>query len=214
MTRIFFTVLALCAGLAAWPAHGAPPDTTVSGAAVQGLSFDPATGQFTEVPPPDGGWQAFAALLEKAAPATNTAIPLTPAQLTSRIAHLIDTGHAQDALILIGQREQALAAAAPLGDDVQLMYQKGRALGALGRHDQAIALWQAMTENYPELPEPWNALAVEYAGQGQLQLARNALNMALTSDAQFAPALENLGHVQMALAQEAFAKARAAQGNH
>ncbi len=176
--------------------------------------FDPATGQFTDAQAPDGGWQAFAAILEKAAPSTNTAIPLTPSQLTNRIARLIDTGHALDALTLIQQREQALAASNPLGDDVQLLYQKGRALSALGRHDQAIALWQSMTESFPELPEPWNALAVEYVGQGRLQLALNALNMALASDPGFAPALENVGHVQMALAQEAFARAQAAQATH
>ena len=91
-----------------------------------------------------------------------------------------------------------------------MRYLQGRALGALGRHDKAMAVWRQMTTDYPELPEPWNALAIEYARQGQLQLAREALDMALVSDPSFAPALENLGHVQMRLAQESFDRARAA----
>ncbi|MGB6241093.1 MAG: tetratricopeptide repeat protein [Castellaniella sp.] len=204
--------MTVCAGLTAGPAHGASPDTNASATTIQDLTFDPATGEFTQAETPDGGWQAFADLLQKVTPSVNTGIPLTPSQVTTHIAALIDGGHAQDALDLIQKRESARAADAPIGADVQLEYQKARALAALGRHDQAQSLWRSMTENYPELPEPWNALAIEHVRQGQLQLALNALNMALASDPSFAPALENRGHVQMALAQESFAKARAAQG--
>lgn len=211
MIRVFLILLACYAGLAAGPAQGASPDTNASTTTIQGLTFDPANGEFTQAETPDGGWQAFADLLQKITPSVNTGIPLTPSQITNRISALIDSGHAQDALDLIQLRESARAAADTIGTDVQLEYQKARALAALGRHDQAQALWQSMTENYPELPEPWNALAVEYARRGQLQMARDALNMALVSDPTFAPALENLGYVQMALAQESFAKARAIQ---
>ncbi|CAM5788255.1 hypothetical protein CCAE64S_02142 [Castellaniella caeni] len=212
MIRVFLTVITLCAGLAAGPALGAPPDANASAAAVQDLDFNANTGEFTLPTEPDGGWKAFADLLEKATPAVNTAIPLTASQVTDHIAALIDGKRAQEALKIIHERETARADAGTIGTDVQLQYQKGRALDALGEHAQAAALWQDMTENYPELPEPWNALAIEYARQGRLLMARNALNMALASDPAFAPALENLGHVQMALAQESFAKARAAQG--
>lgn len=213
MIRVFLTVITLCAGLAAGPALGASPDANASAAAVQDLDFNAKTGEFTLPAEPDGGWKAFADLLEKATPSVNTAIPLTASQVTDHIAALIDAKHAQEALKIIHERETARADAGTIGTDVQLQYQKGRALDALGEHAQAAALWQDMTENYPELPEPWNALAIEYARQGRLLMARNALNMALASDPAFAPALENLGHVQMALAQESFAKARAVQGD-
>lgn len=196
-------------GLIAGPAQAASHDTNASTTTIQGLTFDPATGEFTQAETPDGGWQGFANLLKKITPSVNTGIPLTPSQVTDRIAVMTDTGHAQDALEVIRKQEAARAATDPVGTDVQLEYQKARALAALGRHDEAMALWQSMTENYPELPEPWNALAIEYVSQGKLLLARDALNMALTSDPAFAPALENLGHVQMALAQESFARARA-----
>jgi tetratricopeptide (TPR) repeat protein len=131
--------------------------------------------------------------------------------VTDRIAAMIDAGHPGDALTVIQEREAARAQAETIGEDVQLQYQKARAMAALGRHDEAMALWRSMTENYPELPEPWNALAIEYASQGRLSMARDALNMALASDPTFAPALENLGHVQMALAQQSFARAKALQ---
>lgn len=211
MTRVFLTILTACVGLIAGPAQAASHDTNASATAIQGLVFDSATGEFTQAEKPDGGWQGLADLLKKITPSVNTGIPLTPSQVTDRIAELIDTGHAQDALDMIAKQESARAAKDPVGTDVQLQYQKARALAALGHHDQATALWQSMTENYPELPEPWNALAIEYVRQGQLLMARDALNMALVSDPTFAPALENLGHVQMALAQESFARARAVQ---
>lgn len=211
MTRVFLTILIACVGLTAGPALAASHDTNASPTTIQGLTFDPATGQFTQEEAPDGGWQGLANLLEKITPSVNTGIPLTPSQVTGRIAELISDGHAQDAMDLIQKQESARAANDPVGADVQLEYQKGRALAALGRHDQAVALWRSMTENYPELPEPWNALAVEYASQGRLEMARDALDMALTSDPAFAPALENLGHVQMALARKSFARARAKQ---
>lgn len=211
MTRVFLTALTLCAGLIVAPAHGASRDTNASTTTIQGLTFDPVTGEFTDALPPEGGWQAFARLLDKITPSVNTGIPLSASQVTDRIAGMIDDGHAGDALKVIQERESAREQAGTIGVDVQLQYQKARAMAALGRHDEAMALWRSMTENYPELPEPWNALAVEYARQGQLGLARDALNMALASDPAFAPALENLGHVQMALAQQAFARAKALQ---
>ncbi len=159
---------------------------------------------------PWGTLQAFADLLKKATPSVDTAIPLTPAQIADHVAALIDAGRAEEALDIIAKRQAARDESVTPGTDVQLRYQQGRALAALGRHDEAMTVWRQMTTDYPELPEPWNALAIEYARRGQLQLARDALDMALVSDPSFAPALENLGHVQMRLARESFDRARAA----
>jgi tetratricopeptide (TPR) repeat protein len=185
------------------PDAGAPPDT--------GLIYDAKTGTFTEPLPPPGGWQAFANLLQKVTPSVNTSIPLTPAEIADHIAKLIDAGKPQAAMTLIQERTEARAKSGAIGTDVQLEYQRGRALDALGEHDQALAVWRQMTTDFPELPEPWNALAIEYARRGSLEQARDALDMALVSVPNFAPALENLGRVQMALAQESFARAHAAE---
>ncbi|CAM3772994.1 Tetratricopeptide (TPR) repeat protein OS=Castellaniella defragrans OX=75697 GN=HNR28_002526 PE=4 SV=1 [Castellaniella denitrificans] len=209
MTRPFLPVLALCACLAAGPALAASPGAGAD-AGPSSLNYNPETGAFTEVPPPERGWQAFADLLKKATPSVDTAIPLTPAQIADHVAALIDAGRAEEALDIIAKRQAARDESVTPGTDVQLRYQQGRALAALGRHDEAMTVWRQMTTDYPELPEPWNALAIEYARRGQLQLARDALDMALVSDPSFAPALENLGHVQMRLARESFDRARAA----
>ena len=209
MTRPSLPVLALCACLAAGPALAATPGAD-TGAGVPHLNYDADTGAFTEPPPPDGGWQAFADLLEKISPATDTAVPLTAAQLAEHVSALIDAGRADEALDIIAKQQSGRDASVTPGVDVQMRYLQGRALVALGRHDDAMAVWRQMTTDYPELPEPWNALAIEYARQGQLQRARDALDMALVSDPDFAPALENLGRVQLRLAQETLKRARAA----
>lgn len=209
MTRSFFPVLALCACLTAGQALAAAPGAQAS-PPVPSLNYDPQAGTFTEPPPPERGWQAFADLLQQAAPAVDTVIPLTPAQIAEHVSALIDAGRAEEALDIIAKQQHARDAFSTPGTDVQLRYLQGRALQALNRHDEAMTIWRQMTVDYPELPEPWNALAIEYARRGQLQLAREALDMALVSDPAFAPALENLGHVQMRLAQESFDRARAA----
>jgi tetratricopeptide (TPR) repeat protein len=197
--------LALCAVLVAGPALAASTGADTGPAS---LNYDPDTGAFTRPEKPDGGWQAFADLLKKAEPSVDTAVPLSPAEVSAHVAALIDAGRAEEALDIIAKQRAARDAVATPGVDVQLRYQQGRALTALDRHDEAMAVWRQMTTDYPELPEPWNALAIEYARQGQLQLARDALDMALVSDPNFAPALENLGHVQMRLAQQSFDRAR------
>jgi tetratricopeptide (TPR) repeat protein len=214
VTRLFLTALLLAVGLAGCQSNGMSAQSETAHHPATGLVFDPARGTFTEAPPPEGGWQAFADQLNKAAPAVNTGIALTPAQVTQHIATLIDTGKPEAALEVIGQRTAARAASGAIGTDVQLDYQHGRALAALGRHDEAMALWRRMTIDYPELPEPWNALAIEYARLGALEQARESLEMALASDPSFAPALQNLGHIQMRLAQESFSRAARVRSGH
>lgn len=198
---LVFAAATLCLAASATAATQTQADT--------GLIFDPTTNTFTLPEEPPGGWQAFANLLKKVTPSVNTAVPLTPAQVTHHIATLIDTGKAEAALQLVEEAGTARKAAGTIGTDVQLDYQHARALAALGRHEQAIAIWRQMTTDYPELPEPWNALAIEYARTGALHQAQDALQMALVSDPSFAPALENLGKVQLRLAQESLARARA-----
>ena len=64
-----------------------------------------------------------------------------------------------------------------------------------------------MTTLYPELPEPWNNLASEYVQQGNLDLAHDALRMALTANPGYAQARENLGLVLIMQAREALVQA-------
>ena len=69
-----------------------------------------------------------------------------------------------------------------------------------GDADEAIATFQGLTEDYPELPEPHNNLAVIWAKQGSYNKARIELQAALAINPDYAIAHENLGDVYARLA--------------
>ena len=73
----------------------------------------------------------------------------------------------------------------------------------------AIATFRAMTEDYPELPEPYNNLAVLYAQKGDYPAARIALEAALGAAPDWAVAHENLGDVYARLAAAEYDRAAA-----
>lgn len=91
--------------------------------------------------------------------------------------------------------------------DPQMRFIKGVVLTESGRTADAIATFQKLTEDYPELPEPYNNLAVLYAGQGQFDKARAALEMAIRTNPSYATAHENLGDVYAKLASQAYTRA-------
>src|SRR5438093_2806195 len=57
------------------------------------------------------------------------------------------------------------------------------------------------------MPEPYNNLAVLYAGQGDYQKARKALETAIRTHPSYAVAHENLGDIYATLASQAYDKA-------
>jgi tetratricopeptide (TPR) repeat protein len=63
--------------------------------------------------------------------------------------------------------------------DPQMRFLKGVIQRNLGKPAEAIATFTLLTQDYPELPEPYNNLAVLYAGQGQYDKARVTLEMAI-----------------------------------
>ena len=64
-------------------------------------------------------------------------------------------------------------------EDPQGRFLKGLVLTEQKRTDDAIKVFQGLTEDYPELPEPYNNLAVLYASQGNYEKARAALELAI-----------------------------------
>lgn len=150
---------------------------------------------FNDVPPKDKGWQGLANLLEAISPSVDTSVPLSPSEITNRIALMLDQGQNQAALDIIEKRELQLKDSVLPGADVQLLFLRARALAALNQHNKAIATYQNMTILYPELPEPWNNLAAEYVKQGKLDMANDALTMALTADPHYQTARINLSEV-------------------
>jgi tetratricopeptide (TPR) repeat protein len=91
--------------------------------------------------------------------------------------------------------------------EAQGQFLKGLILAEMGRPAEAIAVFSKLTEDYPELPEPYNNLAVLYARQKQYDKARTALEMAIRTYPGYATAYENLGDVHANLASQAYDKA-------
>lgn len=91
--------------------------------------------------------------------------------------------------------------------DVQGRFTKGIILTEMNRPNDAITVYQKITEDYPELPEPYNNLAVIYASQRQYEKAKAALEMAIRTHPTYATAHENLGDVYAKLASQAYDKA-------
>lgn len=84
--------------------------------------------------------------------------------------------------------------------DVQLRFLQGILFDATGRHDDAIAVFRGLNEDFPELPEPYNNLAVMYAAQGRLDEARAALDSAIRALPGYPLAHENLGDIYLRMA--------------
>ena len=113
-----------------------------------------------------------------------------------------------------GQRAEALDRVdAFLGQhprDARARFLKGVILSEQSRTQDAIKVFTDLTQDYPELPEPYNNLAVLYAQRGELDRARALLEEALRRDPGYATAQQNLGDVLLRQAQRAYEAAASA----
>lgn len=119
----------------------------------------------------------------------------------------------QDASALIKQEKYAQASElldkvlATKPKDAQARFLKGIALTELKKLDAAVGVFQQLTQDYPDLPEPYNNLAVIYAQQKQYDKAKQALETAIRTHPAYATAHENLGDIYARLASQAYGKA-------
>jgi Flp pilus assembly protein TadD len=97
--------------------------------------------------------------------------------------------------------DQALAARP---GDAGLRFLHGVLLAESDRPAEAAAVFERMSEDFPDLPEPYNNLAVIEAAKGQLDRARSLLETALRLDPSYRTAHQNLGDVFVRLAQRAY----------
>jgi tetratricopeptide (TPR) repeat protein len=91
--------------------------------------------------------------------------------------------------------------------DARGRFLKGLILTEQNKPTEAIKVFTDLSQDYPELPEPYNNLAVLYASQGQYDKARNSLEMAIRTHPSYATAHENLGDIYAKMASQAYDKA-------
>ena len=103
--------------------------------------------------------------------------------------------------------EQADAYLAGKPRDPQMRFNKGLILTEQKKIPDAIKMFSALSEDYPDLPEPYNNLAVLYASQGQYEKARSALEAAIRTHPSYSTAHENLGDIYAKMASQAYGKA-------
>lgn len=116
-------------------------------------------------------------------------------------AKLLKSGQPQQAL----ERVNKVLAAKP--KDAQARFLKGLIFAEQGSTKDATDVFLQLTKDYPDLPEPYNNLAVIYASQGQYDKARSALEQSIRTHPSYATAYENLGDVYAKLASQAYDKA-------
>ncbi|MYN30608.1 nuclear transport factor 2 family protein [Duganella levis] len=93
--------------------------------------------------------------------------------------------------------------------DAQMRLMKGVLLTDQNKPEEAIAVFIKLTEDYKDLPEPYNNLAVLYAASGQYDKARVVLEKALRTNPSYQTAYENLGDIYGKMASQAYDKALA-----
>ncbi|MBY4898761.1 tetratricopeptide repeat protein [Cupriavidus sp. AU9028] len=91
--------------------------------------------------------------------------------------------------------------------NVQARFQRAWALAQAGRDDDAVRAFTELAQDYPELPETHNNLALLYARQGDLKRAEAELLLAVQARPGFAIGFSNLGDVYRRLAEQSYAQA-------
>lgn len=131
--------------------------------------------------------------------------------MTLGVAYADDYGDV-NALLRQGKSDEALAKAdtyiAGKPRDPQMRFLRGVILTEQGKQTEATAAFTQLTQDFPELPEPYNNLAALYAAQSQFDKARAALEMATKLNPDYATAHENLGDVYVRLAAQSYGRAK------
>ncbi len=152
------------------------------------------------VAPRHGSWHRLAALLLiglslAAADALGQVSPDTVAR------RMLQEGRHDEALLAIDAELRKRPADGPM------LLLKGAALSMAQRKDEAIKVFRSMAQRKIEEASAYNNLAVIYAGQGEYESARSALEWALRAKPDYVTAHHNLGNVYAQLASQSYKKA-------
>jgi len=152
--------------------------------------------------------------MKHAAYSLSSLLRIFPALL---LALMVNSAHADDysdvnVLLRQGKADEALTKAdayiAGKPRDPQMRFLRGVILTEQGKQAEATAAFTQLTQEFPELPEPYNNLAALYAAQSQFDKARAALEMALKLSPDYATAHENLGDIYVRLAAQSYGRAQ------
>ncbi len=91
--------------------------------------------------------------------------------------------------------------------DPQMRFWQAVLLTRQGKREQAIQVYTALTQDFPELAEPHNNLGVLQAANNDIDLAQRSFELALRADPQHALAHENLADVLLRQAQQHYQRA-------
>ncbi|UXH80067.1 tetratricopeptide repeat protein [Roseateles amylovorans] len=132
------------------------------------------------------------------------------AVLSGTAVHAAALDDAQ-ALWAAGKRDQAVKVAEDAlkatPDDPRLRFALGTMLMEQQQLERARVIFLKLTEEFPDLADPYNNLAVIHAARGEYEPARQSLMRALELQPDHAQAQENLGDVLMRLAQQSYERA-------
>ncbi len=95
--------------------------------------------------------------------------------------------------------------------DPQWRFLQGVLFAEIGKRGEAIQTFELITEDFPELSEPFNNLAALYVEQNELQKARLLLERAIQNRPDYALAYENLADLYVRLAMSTYEKAAKAK---
>lgn len=130
-----------------------------------------------------------------------------PVDEQAEISRLVQAGQLSEAM----KRVEGVLMLNPR--NAGMRFSKGIILAQQGKSTEAIAVLLKLTEDYPDLPEPYNNLAVLYAANGQYESARIALDKAVANNPAYGMAYENLGDVYTELASQAYERASKLDGS-
>lgn len=119
---------------------------------------------------------------------------LAAASLPDEVNSLLAAGRAAEAL----QRSEQALMVSPR--DAQARFVHGVVLMELRRDAEALEQFERLAQEFPELPEPLNNIALLHARAGRLDTARQALESALRNDPGHRAARANLAEVHLMLA--------------
>ena len=129
------------------------------------------------------------------------------ARPVDEVAQLLEQGKAEQAA------KQADSHLQQNPNDVEMRFLRGVIATEQKQSAQAIKIFTQLTRDYPNMPEPYNNLAVLYAADGQERKAAEALEQAIRTNPSYSTAHENLGDLYARMASDAYSKALQLDGS-